>query len=45
MRLCLLTDKWYWISFPTGAVIKNLHAYTGGARNTGSVPGLGKFPE
>ena len=45
MRLCLLTDKWYCISFATGAVIKNLHAYTGGARNMGSVPGLGKFPE
>ena len=30
--------------FPGGAVVKNPHANTGGARDTGSIPGLGRYP-
>ena len=30
--------------FPSGSVVKNLPANAGAAGDTGSVPGLGRFP-
>ena len=32
------------ISFPGGAVVKNLPANMADARDTGLIPGLGRFP-
>ena len=32
------------MGFPGGSVVKNLSAYAGDARDTGSIPGLGRSP-
>ena len=41
MILQTLGDSW---GFPGGAVVKNLPANAGDARDSGLIPGLGRFP-
>ena len=40
-KLLVIIPGW---DFPGGSVVKNLTGNTGDTRDTGSVPGLGRFP-
>ena len=41
---CFFFFLLWWVGIPGGAVVKNLHAKAGDARDTGLIPGLGTSP-